>query len=385
MNRPINNNNNHEDHAEDDIGGNDDPDSPNDDSDQDSDTDTDTDAVFLDSDDAFDDDNSDEDRTSLGPVPTPEEVEVEYTYPQDFQGRTWEEVIDEFCRVRIDPSCTDIEARKFWGCPFIIELVVPKTCAVTRIQMNAFSHCNNLQRITNGLPETLLILEEYAFASCSSLHGHLVVPPNVTLLGYGCFLNCYALTSVVFQPSTSTATVVLHGSVFRYCIRLRFVRLPQTLITIPAYSFSNCHSLTDIPIPESVRKVQESSFVNCYSLRSIDLSDNIDKLGKRAFVECTSLEQIIIRSSSSNIRFGDNIFLRCSSLSTIKVYPWLFPKIFEAMNGDPSFIYKFFHKYHHQIFNERADRGVVTRLHLNGRRRRRSSRGKQKRQRQGSL
>ena len=60
MNRPINNNNNHEDHAEDDIGGNDDPDSPNDDSDQDSDTDTDTDAVFLDSDDAFDDDNSDE-------------------------------------------------------------------------------------------------------------------------------------------------------------------------------------------------------------------------------------------------------------------------------------------------------------------------------------
>jgi len=179
--------------------------------------------------------------------------------------------------------------------------------------------------------------------------------------------------------------VVLQRSAFRNCIRLRFVRLPQTLITLPAYCFFNCHSLTDIPIPKSVRKIQESSFLYCANLRSIDLSDNIDEVGDAAFGNCTSLEQIIIRSSSSHIRFGDNIFFRCSSLSTIKVYPWLFPKIFKAMNGDPSFIYNFFHKYHYQMFDERADLGVVTRQHPNGRRRRRRSRGKQKRQRQGSF
>ena len=31
------------------------------------------------------------------------------------------------------------------------------------------------------------------------------------------------------------------------------------------------------------------------------------------------------------------------------MYPWLYPKLFEAMHDDPSFIYKLFHQYHDQI------------------------------------
>ena len=228
MNRPINNNNNHEDHAEDDIGGNDDPDSPNDDSDQDSDTDTDTDAVFLDdSDDAFDDDNSDEDRHSLGPVPTPEEVDVEYTYPQDFHGRTWEEVIDEFCRVRIDPSCTDIEARKFWGCPLIIELVFPKTCAVTRIQMNAFSHCNNLQQITNGYQQPLPFLKIMHFSAVHHFRVVWLFHPTYCVLVAGVFAVVLHLPVLCSKHQQQHPLLAEHNQHLWYWVQRVFPNVPN--------------------------------------------------------------------------------------------------------------------------------------------------------------
>ena len=378
-----NNNNNHEQRAEeapadaDDIGGDVDLEDDGDASNQDVDTDTDTDDDDNDIDDDSDDDGDDDDGDSSSedePIPTPEEVEIEYTYPQDFEGsRSWRDVVQgRFFRLFLDPSCTDIAAKKFQECARLIEIVVPKNSVLTHIRRAAFSTCRNLQRITNGLPTTLVLMEDDAFFFCSALHGRLVVPPNVTFLGRRCFCECYALTSVVFVASTSSTvgiqqtTVVLGGMCFSGCIELQSVRLPQTLIIIPYRCFLGCVKLTDILIPKSVRTLEEWSFAYCESLRSMDLSENIDELEERLFHNCTSLESITIRSSSSGIQFGKNIFYDCPSLSTIKVYPWHFPKIFEIMKSEnnrvgdaaasASFIYKFFHKYHHQILERNPNK-----------------------------
>ena len=251
---------------------------------------------------------------------------------------------------------------------------------LTEIGESAFAYCENLQRM-DVFPPGLLRLRREAFTHCVSLSGDLVIPNKVLLVGQECFSNCEALTSVVFQSSSTTAAVVLCEYAFHGCSELRFVRLPPSLLAIPACCFAECLALTDIPIPKSVRKIGGWSFAFCKNLRSMELSDNIDELGRTSFFNCKSLEQIIIRSSSSNLRFGDDVFDSCPLLSTIKVYPWHFPKIFEAMNNDPSFIYKFFHQYHDQIFEEEAEVGVITRQHRNGRRRRRQRHQHQKRQR----
>ena len=412
MNRHHNNNNNNnpeqraeEDHHADadDIGGDkDSEDESNQNVEDDDDDDSDSEENEVEGEDDDDDDSdgdSDEDDSGVEEVvPKPEEVELECTYPRDFVGRSWEEVVrGRFFRLILDPSCTEITVKKFQDCDRLIEIVVPKNSALKWIQRSAFSTCRNLQRITNGLPTTLVLMEEKVFEYCTALHGRLVIPPNVTFLGNNCFYFCYRLTSVVFEASTSTAgieqtTVVLGGMCFSNCMDLQSVRLPQTLITIPSSCFLGCGKLTDIPIPKSVQRMQGWSFADCKSLRSIDLSENVDELGARLFRNCASLESITIRSSSSNIQFGDHFLIWCPSLSTIKVYPWHFPKIFRAMKYvnncsltdavvSASFIYNFFHKYHHQILEDEAEVGVVTRQHRNGRRRRRISRNPQKRQR----
>ena len=310
------------------------------------------------------DDSSDDDSSVEEEIPTPEEVAVEYTYPQDFIGRRWEDVVGQdavtgqhhFFRLLLDPSCTQIPARKFQSCTNLIELVVPKNSVLTHIRRNAFFECTNLQRITNGFPETLLILEAFAFAHCSSLHGRLVIPAKVRRLGFQCFSWCSALTSVVFEASTSATvetppqtTVVLGGACFERCTELQFVRLSATLITIPQDCFSRCVKLTDILFPKSVQTIGGWSFRECRNLWSMELSNTVEEVSRSAFENCTSLERISIGGSSSQIRFGPNIFRGCSSLSTIQMYPWLYPNLFEAMHDDPSFIYKLFHQYHDQI------------------------------------
>ena len=189
---------------------------------------------------------------------------------------------------------------------------------------SSFSGCRNLQRITNGFPETLLIIDDFAFYICTALHGQLVIPPNVTRLGRDSFALCPSLTSVVFEPSTTATTLGLGPWCFNYCT----------------------------------------------GLLSVDLSEHIDEYGNSLFYYCTSLNRIIIRSS--NMRFGDEDFRNCPSSLTIEAYPWLYPKIFQSLNNDPSLIYRNFHQYHHRILGEAkiADDGVVTRQHPNGRRRR---------------
>ena len=284
-----------------------------------------------DEDDADESDDEDaRDDESVVVIPTPDDVEHEYTYPQDFEGKSWEDVVPtgHYFRLILDPSCTKIPGEKFRDCIYLIEIVVPEDSCLTAIGQYSFYWCTNLQRITNGLPITLLIIDQSAFERCLSLHGQLVIPPNVTRLGSGAFCTCASLTSVVFQPSITATTL----------------------------------------------GIGDGCFFNCQRLLSVDLSERIVDVDYLAFCECKSLNRITIRAP--NVRFGANVFTRCSSSLTIEAYPWLYPKIFEAMDNsfsnDPSLIYQTFHRYHHRILGEATitDDGVVTRQHPNGRRRR---------------
>ena len=295
-----------------------------DDVDDDNATDTGSDDDENEEEDDDEEDTSSDDESVV--IPTPDDVEHEFTYPQDFEGKSWEDVVPsgQYFRLILDPSCTNIPDGKFKGCGRLIEIVVPEDSCLRMIGISSFYWCTNLQRITNGLPTTLLIIDRSAFYGCAALKGPLVIPSNVIRLGMEAFAFCASLTSIVFEPSTATTT----PGIGPLC------------------------------------------FSNCTGLLSVDLSERIDEYGNFSFYNCTSLKRIIIRAPS--VRFGTEIFSGCSSLLTIEAYPWLYPKIFASMNNNPSLIYQTFHEYHHRILGEAtiADDGVVTRQHPNGRRRR---------------
>ena len=292
-------------------------------------------------------------------IPTPEEVELEYTYPNDFVGKRWKDVVRRdavtgryhYFRLIIDPSCTEIAKNFFSDCSSLIEVIF-RGNKLTRIRPDAFCHCTNLQRM-NAFPKNIRYLEDSAFRHCKCLEIHqLVIPNSCVLVGEDSFGGCFRIKSVVFEESSSPEHILkIRPFAFYECIELRSVRLPKHLRSIPAHCFALCRALTDIPLPQSVQEIRQYSFRSCINLTSIDLSENINRLGGAAYLHCTSLESVTIRcASSSNIQIGPNVFKACTALSTIRMFPWLYPKLFQSMQSHPrDFLYKFVREYQHQL------------------------------------
>ena len=195
------------------------------------------------------------------------------------------------------------------------------------------------------------IWKERHFQNCRTLKIHLVIPKSCVLVGESCFDACRHLISVVFEEPTSPEHVLeIHPCAFYSCIELRSVRLPKNLRVIPAGCFSRCFELIDIPLPQGVLQIESRSFLYCTKLTSIDLPESIHLLGANAYSACKSLESITIRCTSSNIEIGRNVFLGCSAVSTIRMYPWLYPKLFRAMQYHPhKFLYTFVRESQYQL------------------------------------
>jgi len=147
----------------------------------------------------------------------------------------------------------------------------------------------------------------------------------------------------VFDP---TANIEFDDGIFIGCKALLSVMLPRNIQFIPQGFFYGCSSLTEIRIPVSVQRILENSFDGCTSLQSIEFSENVNFIGPSTLMNCKSLESAVIRSS--NINSEDNVFQNCLLLSTIKTYPWLWPKLFASMKQHPEFIFKFYKKYQTQ-------------------------------------
>ena len=323
-------------------GNGDDGDNDDDDEEEEEEEGGDTDEEDDDSDEDVDNDDNDDGSSIervVPVVPTPDDVELEYTYPNDFQGRHWTDVVERnavtgrhhYFRVIIDPSCAEIAEAFFQDCQYLIEVIF-RGNTLTRIRRCAFRYCRNLQRI-NTFPKTLQYLEDRSFSECEVLKIHLVIPKSCVLVGEYCFEFCLLLISVVFEePSSSDHDVLeIHRMAFYYCPKLRSVRLPKNLQVIPRGCFQKCTELTELPLPQSVRELGGYSFLCCRKLTSVDLPESIHLLGEEVYSCCTSLKSITIRGASSNIEFGRNVFQGCFAVSTIRMYPWLYPKLFAAM------------------------------------------------------
>ena len=353
-------------------------DSVDNDSDDEEDDDEDEDDIH---DEGVDDDNSDDVEEDDGDeeeevdvsddeesvVPTPDEVVLEYTYPDDFQGQnwyqSWRNVVEEgrYYRLIIDcknSNITEMHDYSFFSSDMLIEVVFLYNNSMINenhlvcIGRQAFSHCHNLQRITNGLPLGLIELGVCTFLDCNSLPQEFTIPRTVRIIRSRCFDRCMDITSVVFGH-LPTDTVELLASVFTACYRLDSVTLPQNLALIPEGCFRDCFRLTNIPIPLAVREIENTTFSGCTSLRSIDLSENITGVHEKAYAGCTSLETVTIKSTA--VQFGRDVFGNCPSLTTIKMYPWVLPRLFEAMNTDPSFCYKLLRQSQYQLSRFQRD------------------------------
>ncbi len=118
------------------------------------------------------------------------------------------------------------------------------------------------------------------FMCCNKLTS-VILPNNVTSIGYRAFDSCCNITSVIIPNSLiSTGNYAFSG-----CVNLISVQIGNSVMTIETGTFKGCTGLTNITIPNSVTSIKGDAFSGCTSLSSVTIPNSVTSVGLNAFSE----------------------------------------------------------------------------------------------------
>lgn len=111
--------------------------------------------------------------------------------------------------------------------------------------------------------------------------------------------------------------MVLAGSVFNSCKRLKQVVFEGTSVEIGDGCFIGCETLEDISLPKCTKSIGESAFENCESLRQIYIPGTVECISKNVFSYCKKLKDVVISEGVKEIHYG--AFQNCDALEEIYI------------------------------------------------------------------
>ena len=220
--------------------------------------------------------------------------------------------------------------------------VIPNT--VTVIGNRAFYSCTVLSG-TLDLPNSITTIEEYAFYGCSGLSGHLNLPNSVVSIETSAFMDCVGITSVTIPSSVTSIGVMA----FRGCtglITLNYNAINCSLGTLDYTSSSysgyyvngynqdcyeahwlyGCSSLVSLNIGDGVQTIPDyfvgaySNYTSCAGFNltgSIIIPNSVTSIGKRAFYNCRNIGTVRIGNSVASI--GEFAFYYCSNMGSLTI------------------------------------------------------------------
>lgn len=270
--------------------------------------------------------------------------------------------------VIIPDSVTEIGYEAFQGCKQLESLTIGRSVKT----MGHFSGCHNIKSLTwNAVNldyyydiiadrsniEQFIIGENVELVPRGIIDGSkiqsLTIPSSVTMIENGAFNSCSKLTSIVVEPGnqiydsrdncngiveTATHTLiagckgtVIPNSVvalgdwaFTNCTELTEITIPNSVISIGTISggydghgtFSGCTGLAGIILPESLRVIGNNAFEDCSGLTDVQLPESLRVIGNHAFGHCENLTEIIIPEGVTEI--GDDAFGSCYNLYRVE-------------------------------------------------------------------
>ena len=272
--------------------------------------------------------------------------------------------------ISVPNSVKNIGEWAFAGCSLLSSIDIPNS--VISIGNNAFAGCLSLKYIS--IPESVICLNGNPFGEwdgeleCLSANfiyeddvlfnkdkseiisfrnqeiESYIIPDSVTSIGDGAFGCCSSLSSLVIPDSV----VNIKGNPFYFwkgkleCLSASFIYednvlfnmdksklisyrnqeaksfiIPNGVMSIEKYAFSDCSSLISISVPKSVTSIGDGAFDGCSSLSSIAISDSVTSISAWTFDGCKSLRSLVIPDSVTSI--GNEAFRGCSSLCSLVI------------------------------------------------------------------
>ena len=156
-----------------------------------------------------------------------------------------------------------------------------------------------------SIPETITMVDSYAFRNCTSLSTLTFV--NLHTIGKGAFQNCTATVYNLGSSGKSFGEEAFMGS------NIQSIDIPSNTTTIPNYLFKNCTHLSSVTIPSTVTSIGDGAFMGCTNLTSIILPAGLKTVGVSAFEGCSSLANVNFQNAS--VELGNRCFYGCGLTS----------------------------------------------------------------------
>jgi hypothetical protein len=208
----------------------------------------------------------------------------------------------------------------FFNCTSLTSVSIGTS--VTSIGGRTFENCTNLTSIT--IPDSVASIGELTFAGCDSLT-NVWIGVNLTSIGSAAFDYCRSLTAITVDALNSSYSSV-DGVLFNksvttlvLCPRAKagsYV-IPNSVIGIGDYSFSDCPCLTSITIPDSVVSIGLYAFGSCTKLSSVSMGNGVKSIGAGAFNYCSMLTNVTIGSGVTSLGVG--AFQYCTGLTSVTI------------------------------------------------------------------
>lgn len=219
--------------------------------------------------------------------------------------------------IHIPETVTVIEDYAFYYC-MRLNGVLELPEGLISIGDKAFYKCEGLTGIKGGnvtlsngetktltFPETLTSIGDLAFFGCSGIVAELEFPEAITYIGEGAFHSCSGLYGSVVWPENITR---IERITFHSCSGLNgSLTLPESVTYIGEYAFKGCGLEGELILPEKVT-IHKGAFVNCnfsgdLVLPATKWKTSADPL--EMFFDVDDFDTIIDRISEDDIQVVD--------------------------------------------------------------------------------
>ena len=215
----------------------------------------------------------------------------------------------------IPNSVVTIEDGAFAYCSgFTGDLIIPNS--VTTIGASAFFTCYSFDGDL-VIGNSVTTIGEYAFDDCNGMHGVLNIPSNVTTIGIDAFRYC-AFSGITVDPespvfdSRDNCNAIIRTETNELVLGCVNTVIPNSVTAIGENAFCGLDGLTSINIPNSITSIGAGAFSFCFHLTGdLTIPNSVETIGAGAFFQCEGFDGTLTIGES--VKFiGDYAFRQCS-------------------------------------------------------------------------
>lgn len=209
-----------------------------------------------------------------------------------------------------DTKLEELGSSAFKSCSALTQVTVPSTLKTMGQAVFMFS---GITEVNNFAGTSVSKIESTAFYSSKLIQ--IEFPESLVSIDNSAFASCSELTRVGGLQNTKVTQI--EDSAFSGCSKLKNVIFPQTLLTLGGSAYSGCSALTSVTFNSNLKTIGANAFEGCSSLSQLTGLENtvVSSIGANAFKGCSSLVDVSLPNTIQTV--GENAFANCSGLATI--------------------------------------------------------------------